>query len=531
MKPLNASYCFGFILYYLWASIGFAQSPTVTTHIDTLNIRIGEQIKYQISVDSDHSNVVQFPEGQTFSPMEMVKSSTIDTLKKGEYLRLLRTYYLTQFNAGTYTIPPQHVFIGQTMLTTDSVQVSVKDIVIDTLKQPLYGVKPMLDVPAPKTKNSIWFIILAICIGMFVAVYFLFLRKRKYSEQEQLKRLPPFERAVWQLTHLKNSRYLLESKHKQYYSELIDIIRLYLEKETHISTFGATSEELLEKIYSLKNQGVISISEQTEQLLKEILHRSDLVKFAQSKPSDNIAEEDRSTIEKIIKETRQSIIENTALEKDNSEQHTSKTPFWKTKKYIVISLIIILLLSTSIIGGYHIFSNPLKGLLQQEWFTSDYGYPSLRVSTPWVLKRKSLKTPSSANENIASMETFEAGSLNDGLKIVANIIVPKHNETQDNAANQNSVEKLYTILIEQELEGQQATDIITQNQDFTTEKNIKGVKISGSFQLLSKKCFYQLYIFNQNGAIEQLLIAYEKDNQYATEIAQRISKSIDIKTE
>ena len=47
----------------------FAQ---VTSSVDTTLIRIGEEIKYTIQVEADSTDLVLFPEGQSFSPLEMM---------------------------------------------------------------------------------------------------------------------------------------------------------------------------------------------------------------------------------------------------------------------------------------------------------------------------------------------------------------------------------------------------------------------------------------------------------------------------
>ncbi len=44
----------------------------VTSEVDTTFIKIGEQIKFKVTVEADSTDQVIFPEGQTFSPLETV---------------------------------------------------------------------------------------------------------------------------------------------------------------------------------------------------------------------------------------------------------------------------------------------------------------------------------------------------------------------------------------------------------------------------------------------------------------------------
>ena len=60
----------------------YFSSAQVTTSIDSTSIKIGEQITYQINVEADSTDLVVFPEGQTFQPLEMIESYQIDTTKK-----------------------------------------------------------------------------------------------------------------------------------------------------------------------------------------------------------------------------------------------------------------------------------------------------------------------------------------------------------------------------------------------------------------------------------------------------------------
>ncbi|MEE3225517.1 MAG: hypothetical protein VX253_06300 [Bacteroidota bacterium] len=48
------------------------QAQQVKGVVDTTSIRIGEQITYEFQVEADSTDLVLFPEGQTFQPLEMI---------------------------------------------------------------------------------------------------------------------------------------------------------------------------------------------------------------------------------------------------------------------------------------------------------------------------------------------------------------------------------------------------------------------------------------------------------------------------
>ena len=130
--------------------LSFISFSQVTKEVDTTKIRIGEQINYKIKVEADSTALVVFPEGQTFSPLEAVEALEIDTTKKDSKFKLSRIYKLTHFDSGSYTIPRQKIIIGEKPFYTDSLRVDVGTVEVDTTKQKLYDIKPIIEVE----KNS-----------------------------------------------------------------------------------------------------------------------------------------------------------------------------------------------------------------------------------------------------------------------------------------------------------------------------------------------------------------------------------------
>src|SRR5690554_3881670 len=87
----------------------FFANAQVTSSVDSTKIKIGEEILYTINVNIDSTDVVVFPEEQTFMPLEMIESYKTDTTFESSKYRLIKKYGLTQFDSGKYTIPPQRI--------------------------------------------------------------------------------------------------------------------------------------------------------------------------------------------------------------------------------------------------------------------------------------------------------------------------------------------------------------------------------------------------------------------------------------
>jgi len=169
-----------------------AQS-SVSASIDSASIKIGEQIRYKIEVETKPEDLVVFPEGETFSPLELVESLDPDTIRQNGNYRLLKEYFLTQFDSGKYVIPSQEVLIKNNSFYTDSIAVEVNDVVVDTTKQKLYPLKPSVEVdPGFSIPDWLWWLLGIFLVAGLIA--FLIIRRKKKGAREA--ELPPYEQAM-----------------------------------------------------------------------------------------------------------------------------------------------------------------------------------------------------------------------------------------------------------------------------------------------------------------------------------------------
>lgn len=528
----------------------YAQEVKVETN--TKNIKIGEQIQYKVSVETPADTPVSFPEGQTFAPLEMVKTRAADTLRDGGKYRLVKEYYLTQFDEGKYTIPSQKIRINNKDYFTDSLLVEVHTVAIDTLKQPLYDIKPIQEVKKPFTSYGwILTIIAAVLLLLIVAfVYFVFIRKKKFPFLQTQKKLPPFDRAIQDLKELQNSKYLIQSQHKEYYTRLTDIVKAYLEEEVHILAKESTTDELLTKINLLQEKGKLNLNQETITNLKRVLQTADLVKFAKNKPSDDNAEYDRETIENVVIKTQEAIpLEPTDEQAINEARQKALALKRQKRKKLLIRigvgiLLFFLLGGVGLYFGYRTLKNWLFNpyvaeLNEGKWVTSDYGYPITELTTPKVLTRKQIVDITGFKPIIHSQSTFYFGSLNSELYIMTNIITFVK-ETGGNGSEQGNGNisldpQLVNEIVLAQLDKAGAKNITTLQEEYTTPAGVKGMKVFGEMTLPDKngnlfKANYELYSFTENGALQQLLITYINDFN-AKAIAKRVVNSIAFKTE
>lgn len=252
----------------------FYLNAQVKTSIDSTSIKIGAQITYKIEVETDSTNIVVFPEGQTFQPLEMIESFKIDTTKKDAKFQLIKKYGLTQFDSGSYIIPRQKIVVGSKTLFTDSLKVEVRDVVVDTTKQKLYDIKPIISVEKSPSKWWLYVLLILAILGVVAFLLYWFVwREKPLTKEEKVALLPPYDRAKLALQELDSAGYLVREEIKEYYSELTLIIRKYLDEKVYDRALESTTDELIHRLKLLKDGNQVDLSnddiKNIETILKE----------------------------------------------------------------------------------------------------------------------------------------------------------------------------------------------------------------------------------------------------------------------
>ncbi|GLB52726.1 hypothetical protein NBRC110019_17660 [Neptunitalea chrysea] len=543
------------------------ENPKVTQEVDTTRIKIGEQINYKVKVEADSTAQVIFPEGQTFSPFEVVEAFDVDTIKGKEKFSWIRKYAISQFDSGAYYIPQQRIVVNNKPYMLDSIAVSVAGVQVDTIKQPLYDIKPIEEVKEVGSFDATllyWLLIPLLAIGFIV--YWFVIRKKPLTEEEKIALLPPFDRAIQELKELENSKYIIESNYKGYYSELTTIVKRYLEGEVRISALESTTDELFDSIKELQEKGSVNLEQETINNFKSVLQTADLVKFARSKPEDQQVNSDRKVIEGVVVETKESLPEPTEEELAETEAYKEELLKRRKKKRVMIAVASSILVVFLTIGGiiwYYGFTyvkdtvlgHETKELLERKWVTSEYGIPPIRIETPKVLERKEVEIPEGQDSIFTSMKSFEYGSVNSRFYIFVNTKMFKSQSSPDL--------QIFAKHALQSLQNKGLKNMITKNEDFVSKDGVSGIKVFGSTDLpyvddeaeevtteaastdndkatktreeseeevSTVKGAYELILFASPNYVQMIMIVHEADDQYSKKLVQRIESSIEVNT-
>ncbi len=264
--------------------------------VDTTSIRIGEQIEYKIAVDKSEN--VLFPKLvlDSLHKVEVVEELEIDTTET----KYIKSYLLTSFDSGSYIIPRQQIFINNKIYKTDSLLIDVATVKVDTLKQKLFPIKAVKTQPIiwDDYKNYVWIALGVLALIIAIILYFVLRKKKEKIPIEE--RIPPYDLAMKRLGQLDKKELWQHDKVKQYYVELTDIVRSYIERELHIPALESTTDELIETIKDFNKISTLDLPKKTIKNLESLLQEADLVKFAKSKPVSSEIEMHRVDTENII---------------------------------------------------------------------------------------------------------------------------------------------------------------------------------------------------------------------------------------
>lgn len=529
------------VLYLLLIFIGCCSyGQSIKTSVDTTRNKIGAQFNMTISATVDSTNIVQFPRGDNFGRLQVIRSYVTDTIKQGGQYELIKRYGLTQFDSGRYTVPRLPVLINGRQTFTDSLSLEITAVEVDTLKQKMFEIKPAIE---GRSKNGSWwwYILFGVLLTAIAFGIFYILKKRSTKPAEKVIYSSPIEKATSLLKTLESKQLWQRGEIKSYYSELTNIARTYIEEEIHIPAMESTTTELINALREVAGKKKLSISKETMQDLEVVLMQADLVKFAKSRPLDFEIEEDKKRIEKSIVLIHQAVPEELPDEDDVTlelllREKQLKKQKQKRQRFILFGgvaatvLIIGILLAVKGVSEVKdaLFGNPTRELLSGEWVSSEYGHPGIFVETPKVLKRvdaaKSL--PQDGMALIKDMQTFTYGGLFEDFQIRLFTLSYKQ-ETQID------LEKGIDGML-QYLEKEGAQNMIVKQEEFQTNEGLSGRKGYGTFSRIdtsnrsSKKYYYEVVLFGQQNGLQSVMIIHAENDEFAKQISERVLESVEL---
>jgi hypothetical protein len=269
---------------------GSGQRIKATATIDSVNILLGDQVKLFLEIDHPKNIDVIFPvvPDTILGKIEVLKRSSIDTFEADDeaFQKQIQSFLITCFDSGSYRIPPYWFKIDLEgridSVPTNGVSLNVHTIPIDTTRGPADIKMPY---GAPVTLKEVTpYIFGIILLGAILFFIFYAIKRKKENKPVFSFKIKPPEPAhviaLRELDRIKNEKLWQKGKTKQFYSEVTETLRKYIENRFEIPAMEQTSEETIASFRFRRDL----LKEKTFENLNNILTLADLVKFAKYKP-------------------------------------------------------------------------------------------------------------------------------------------------------------------------------------------------------------------------------------------------------
>jgi len=287
MKPIRLTL---FILL-----LSYSLSAQITAKIDTNLIELGDQTNLTFIVDSKGQKVVfpDFKNNEISKNVSIVESYPLEKIKNKPN-SVKKKYRIAFFDDSVQTIEPFAVLVGKDTLYSPEINVFVEKVKIDSATAAKIDTTmriPGIDVKQPMTVKFTFkefmqrfgrWILLGLLIALLIGiVIWIIIRYKKNKPIKILQKPaePPHIIAYRELDQLKAKKLYEKGQVKEYYSELTNIVRKYIEQRFRIKAMEQTTSEILNSFEATK-----VISKELMKLMEELLSMSDMAKFAKYVP-------------------------------------------------------------------------------------------------------------------------------------------------------------------------------------------------------------------------------------------------------
>lgn len=289
-----------FIISLIACVLSASAQVYVESKIDSIEILIGEQTSVALSVTAKKGAKVKMPvyePSQYITPgVEVLAHSDADTsqLDNG-LLKITKRYTLTSFDENLYYLPPMTVNVDGKNYKSKSLALKVLTVPVDTLHpEKFYPPKGVQSNPFlwSDWEQAFWLSVVFVLIC--VLTYYLWTRLKEnkpvIAKVRIIKKLPPHQKALKEIEHIKENKMSVSEDQKTYYTLLTDVLRKYIKARFGFNAMEMTSSEIISRLQQEEDRKMIDE-------LNELFMTADLVKFA--KYSTLINENDANLVNAI----------------------------------------------------------------------------------------------------------------------------------------------------------------------------------------------------------------------------------------
>ena len=271
-----------------------AQSFQVDAQIDSTIIYIGQQcnITFSISQKPDLKVITPVFKDTITKGIEIIGSSIDTIVSKDGYITVRHNYLITSFDSALYYIPEFPFVANGDTIYSYSLSLKVLTVPIDTTSQEIAiaDIKPIVDAPIDWRSVIVKILIGVLTIAIVLIIYILVKRhiKKKKLLAQTIEKRPEVvktcdEIALEKLEIIRREKIWQAGKLKEYYTDVTDVLREYIEARFGVVTFERTSSEIVDSLSFIQKTYPNALN-----LLSRIFDTSDMVKFAKLVPDFNM---------------------------------------------------------------------------------------------------------------------------------------------------------------------------------------------------------------------------------------------------
>jgi len=273
-------------------TVSSAQGITIETSVDRAEIYIGDMITYSLSIIHDSDVVLTPPPiGANLGSFDVKNYEDFgETRLESGSIKTESRFMLTTFTTGDYIIPPIPV---EFMLPDSTKKILISEpmpIKVSSLLAEGSDTADIRDLKSPIEFKSSWpwwyYSILAAILILIVSLIMWRIFRRVEEEKKPVDTRNPWEIAYEDLAFLKEKNLPAEGEYKQYYVELSDIFREFLQRTCNIPVLDMTTYEFMTAIDERE------IDPELITRFRRFLEFADLVKFAKYIPENEKAVSD-----------------------------------------------------------------------------------------------------------------------------------------------------------------------------------------------------------------------------------------------
>jgi hypothetical protein len=262
-------------------------SQTIRVKLDTANHLIADWITLTFTAEVPKNESLTWTDFKmNNTSFDTVYLDKIDTSIQGNFNKYTQRVILTCYDTGWQEIPSfnfsQTNDSSSSYLKTNKIPVFIGTIPVDTTKG-LKVIKSPIGVEMPKYGWVKWVLLgLIIFSIMAVIVYFITIRKKsvKIESKKDSILISPYQKAINAFEALSIEKSWLTKGEKYFYTQVSDIIRIYLKEAKSIKTIERSSTDIL---FDFEKRG---FGQNNLEELRELLNLSDKVKFAKALPEE-----------------------------------------------------------------------------------------------------------------------------------------------------------------------------------------------------------------------------------------------------